>query len=84
MTNELDKGDRVIIRFGFGVTELIHLVVQAESDGRLATTACRLRATKKKSKERPSEQVDTRTRKPATCLWCIAQVHGGPLLPELW
>jgi hypothetical protein len=81
-------GDRAIIRYGMGVTPLIHVVSSVETPGVDAMTACQRNvAIKPRTPEDPPNEIlsDELTNEPVNCLWCVAG-NGveSPVTPEIW
>jgi hypothetical protein len=89
MSNRYFKpGDHCVIRYGYGVSSLVHQVIRLETNTNDASTACyRNVAHKKRSKDSNGSpypvQSDSLSRKPVNCMWCRAGIE-GPDHPEQW
>ena len=88
MTLFASPGDHAIIRYGKGVTPLVHVVSSAETPDGNAMTACqRDVAINPRAPENPPNEIqsDELTNEPVNCLWCVADNGAvSPDTPEVW
>lgn len=67
-------GDRVVIRFCFSISDLVHLVVEAESYDDAGLTACRIPVvcSEDKGDQCPLDKI---VRRAPNCLWRAVQAR---------